>query len=227
MKLLNHIISLIKGERFELDDSIPFTYIFRFFVSKVISLIWGIIRFHQLKLCFVHPTTIIKCESQFKFGKNLSIGRDCYIDALSERGFECGDNCSIGCHTHISLTGSLKFLGKGLKLGNNVGLGTHGYYGSGMGFCEIGDDTIIGNFVSVHPENHNYEKIDVPIRMQGVNGKGIKIGNNCWIGSKVTILDGTIVGNGCIIAAGAVVKGVFPDNVIIGGIPAKIIKKRI
>lgn len=49
---------------------------------------------------------------------------------------------------------------------------------------------------------------------------GVKIGNNCWIGAKAIILDGTKIGNGCIIAAGSVVRGEFPDNVIIGGVPA-------
>lgn len=112
-----------------------------------------------------------------------------------------------------------------MKIGNNVGLGSHGHYGSGAGFVEIGNDTIFGNYVSIHPENHNYKDKNVPIRLQGVNSKGgVKIGNNCWIGAKVTILDGTVIGDNCIVAAGAVVSGVFPDNVIIGGIPAKIIK---
>lgn len=68
--------------------------------------------------------------------------------------------------------------------------------------------------------------MDIPIRKQGVNRKGIKIGSNCWIGAKVTILDGTIIGNGCIVAAGAVVRGQFPDNCVIGGVPAKILKMR-
>lgn len=53
----------------------------------------------------------------------------------------------------------------------------------------------------------------------------MRIGNNCWIGAKTTILDGTIIGNHCVVAAGAVVKGIFPDNVIIGGVPARIIKE--
>lgn len=88
-------------------------------------------------------------------------------------------------------------------------------------------DTIIGNYVSFHPENHNYKDFNVPIRLQGVSGKGIKVGNNCWIGAKATFLDGSEIGNGCIVAAGTVVNGKFPDNVIIGGIPAKILKNRI
>ncbi len=132
----------------------------------------------------------------------------------------------MGFHTHIELTGSLKYLAKGMKIGNNVGLGSHGHYGSGVGGLEIGDDTIIGNYVSFHPENHNYKDHSIPIRLQGVNGKGIKVGRNCWIGAKATFLDGTEIGDGCIVAAGAVVKGKFPNNVIIGGIPAQIIKNR-
>lgn len=53
----------------------------------------------------------------------------------------------------------------------------------------------------------------------------ITIGNNCWIGSNSTILSGTILGDHVIVAAGSVVNKQFPDNVLIGGIPAKIIKK--
>lgn len=91
---------------------------------------------------------------------------------------------------------------------------------------EIGDDCIVGQYLSCHPENHHYENLEIPIRMQGVYRKGIKIGKNCWIGSKVTILDGVEIGDGCIIAAGAVVNKSFPENSIIGGVPAKLLKSR-
>mgnify|MGYP000688872669 CR=1 FL=1 len=60
-----------------------------------------------------------------------------------------------------------------------------------------------------------------------MNRKGIKIGKDCWIGSKTTILDGTEIGDGCIIAAGAVVRGKIESYSIIGGIPAKTIKKKV
>ena len=55
-----------------------------------------------------------------------------------------------------------------------------------------------------------------------------KIGNNCWIGAKATFLDGSEIGNGCIIAAGALVKDKFGDNVIIMEFPnIKNIKNRV
>ena len=91
---------------------------------------------------------------------------------------------------------------------------------------KIGDDTIMGNFISCHAENHNYADAAVLIRQQGVTRNGIVIGKNCWIGSKVTILDGAQIGDGCIIAAGAVVPaGVYRSNAIYGGVPAKFIKE--
>lgn len=192
------------------------------------SLLWGTLRLGTFKRAYIHPSSTIKGASFIKFKKNLIIGQDCYVDAMSTNGLECGENVSMGFHTHVELTGTVRFIGNGMKIGNNVGLGSHGHYGSGMGFVEIGDDTIFGNYVSIHPENHITDRLDVPIRLQGVKSNGgVKIGKGCWIGAKVTILDGTNIGNGCIVAAGAVVKGTFPDNCVIGGVPAKILKYRI
>lgn len=221
---LSQIISKIKGEKFILDPKIPKKYLLSYFYHYFIQLIWGGLVFR--KWCFVAPSTVIRCKSKIRFGKNFRVASHCYIDALSDEGLCCGDNVSIGYNTYIELSGNLKKMGKGIKIGNNVFLGDRGRYGSGMGLLIIGDDTLIGNYVSFHPENHNYSDSSKLIRLQGVNGKGIIVGKNCWIGAKVTILDGTRIGDGCIVAAGAVVTGVFPNNVIIGGIPAKIIKYR-
>ena len=83
--------------------------------------------------------------------------------------------------------------------------------------------------------NHDYKKI-AQGRIRGLTyrrpeyipRKGqIIIGNDCWIGRGATILGGVTIGDGCVIAAGSVVTKSFPDNVIIGGVPAKIIKDRI
>ncbi|AWK07243.1 acyltransferase [Flavobacterium crocinum] len=225
-KIINKVVSNLKGEEFQLDPKIPLSYLFHFFTIKFFSLLYGVGVTRKFKKVFIHPSSTVVCSSKIKFGENFLVGRNCYVNALSEEGLICGDNVSMGFHTHIDLTGSLKNLAKGIKIGNNVGLGSHGHYGSGVGGLEIGDDTIIGNYVSFHPENHNFSDLTVPIRLQGVSGKGIIIGENCWIGTKATFLDGAEIGNGCVVAAGAVVKDKFPDNVIIGGVPAKILKYR-
>lgn len=225
MDNINRFVTKIKGEEFKLDSRIPTTYMLMFFIKKTIMLIVAAIKLGSIKRAFIHPSSKIKCRKKIKFGKNLNIDRQCYIDALSTDGIVLGENVSIGKGTCIECSGTLKDIGKGLIVGNNVGLGTHGFWGCAGG-VEIGDNTIFGNYVSLHSENHNFENIETPIRCQGVNRKGIVIGEDCWIGAKVTILDGTKIGNGCIVAAGAVVRGEIPEYSIIGGIPAKVIKMR-
>ena len=222
--ILSKIISLFRGEQFTSDEKIPLSYLCNFLIIRLLYLICGLIRLRKLK-CFISPSVTLRGMKKVKIKGLLLVGPKCYIDALSEEGIVLGNGISIGRNTTIECTGSLKNVGKGIRIGNNVGLGTHGYFG-GAGGIEIGNDTIFGNYVSLHSENHNYSDLNLPIRLQGVNRKGIKIGNNCWIGAKVTILDGTVLGSGCIVAAGAVVRGVFPDNVVIGGVPAKILKMR-
>ena len=223
---ISHLISKIKKEKFEIDKNIPLSYLFHYLLSRACALVYGLISFNTLIALYRYGGTIVKCKSKVKLGRNSTIAHGCIIDGMSISGICSGVNCSFGYNTTMLASGSFQQIGVGIRIGDNVGLGTNGFYGGGGGLT-IGSNTIFGNYVSVHPENHNYSDLEVLIRNQGVNRKGICIGDNCWIGAKVTILDGTNIGNGCIVAAGAVVKGIFPDNVIIGGVPAKIIKNRI
>lgn len=225
-KFLSNVITQIKGEKFELDSNISASYITRFLLSRFVMLVVGMCKFRRFGKLYVHSSSKILCTSNIKTVGNLSIDRRCYIDALSTDGITFGNNVSIGKCTCIECSGTLKDIGKGLVVGDNVGLGTHGFFGCAGGI-EIGSNTIFGNYVSLHSENHNFADTTVPIRLQGVNRKGIKIGEDCWIGAKATILDGTILGKGCIVAAGAVVRGEIPPYSIVGGVPAKILKSRL
>lgn len=225
-KLLSKIITRMKGEKFVLDENIPISYMVRLFVNRLLMLVVGVCKLRRLGKIFVHHSSKVLCCRKIILKGNFTVDRNCYIDALSVEGIVLGSNVSIGKNTSIECTGTLKSLGKGLRVGNNVGLGTHGFLGCAGGI-EIGDDTILGNYVSMHSENHNYADTRVPIRLQGVNRKGIIIGKDCWIGAKVIILDGTRINDGCIVAAGAVVRGEFPPYSIIGGVPAKMIKSRL
>lgn len=224
-KIINITVSRIKGETFELDSHIPLGYLFHFFLSKVFMLIYGIVKLRRMKRVFVHHTSVIKCQSLIRAGRNLVIDCNCYIDALSTEGISFGTNVSIGKNTTIICTGTLKKIGTGFSVGNNVGLGTHGFMGCAGGVA-IGDNTILGNYVSIHSENHNYDNRNKPIRLQGVCRQGVSIGKDCWIGAKVTILDGAVIGDGCVVAAGSVVRGTIPPFSVIGGIPARVIKQR-
>jgi acetyltransferase-like isoleucine patch superfamily enzyme len=226
-KNLSRYIQKVKGHNYQIDDRIPASYLFLLIASRLIMKLRGF--FSGVKKAgtpFIGNSVTIKVKSRIVIGRGVTINNGCYIDALSIEGIRFGNNVSVGPKTKIECTGNLQHIGKGLKVGNNVGLGADNFYGCAGGIV-IGDDSIVGNFVSFHSENHVYTDLQKPIRLQGVSHQGIKIGNNCWIGAKATILDGVIIEDGCIIAAGSLVKsGLYKENGIYGGVPAKLIKYR-
>jgi len=79
----------------------------------------------------------------------------------------------------------------------------------------------------------NFQALDDDLHTLIVNGVekdkvgNIHIGNHVWIGCNVTILKNTEIADNCVIAAGSVVKGIFPPNCLIAGIPAKVVKENI
>ncbi len=162
--------------------------------------------------------------------RNIQLGRwvqledQVYLSALGRGKLILGDGVRIGAFSRLIISTSFNDFGKGIRIGNNVGLGEFAYLG-GAGGLEIGDDCIIGQYLSCHPENHRFELPDVLIRKQGVSREGIQIGKNCWIGAKVTILDGVTIGEHCVIAAGAVVTRSMPSHSLIGGVPARVIRR--
>jgi len=158
-------------------------------------------------------------------GRSVTIEDDVRIDALSREGVWLGDNVSIGRFTMIEATGLLTLLGKGVRIGANSNLGDYNYVG-GAGGVTIGENVLIGQYVSFHPQNHVFDDPDRPIKAQGTTQQGIVVEDDVWIGARVTILDGVRVGRGAVIAAGAVVTHDVPPYAVVGGVPAKVIKWR-
>lgn len=108
----------------------------------------------------------------------------------------------------------------GLEVGDNVYIGFNSYLGQGE--VSLADEVLIGNFVSITASNHLRK--DNSYRFGGFQAKKIFIGKGTWIGANSCILAGVNIGSGCLVAAGSVVTKDFEENVIIGGIPAKVIK---
>lgn len=79
--------------------------------------------------------------------------------------------------------------------------------------------------VSYITNTHNYKDIRYSIAQCGGGANPIKIGDCSWIGINCTILDGTVLGNHCVVGANSVVKGKFPGYCVIAGSPARIVKK--
>ncbi len=227
-KQIEHIIKK-RNPKFNFDQELDSKAIINFIFIQTSLILRGL----QLVLYFRNPKMMLLGKrvsffnlSKISFGKFLKLGNDVFISALGKKGVQIGNNVGIGAFSRVVVSTSFNHLGEFITIGNNVGIGEFAYLG-GAGGIEIGDDCIIGQYFSCHAENHFFSDHSKPIRHQGIIRKGIKIGNNCWIGSKVTILDGVEIGSGCVVAAGAVVHQSFPKNSIIGGVPAKLLKTRI
>ena len=98
----------------------------------------------------------------------------------------------------------------------------------GIGGIEIGECTIIAPYCTIITSNHNYDetKINLLPFDNTLIMKKVSIGNYCWIGRNVMIMPGVKIGDGTVIAAGSIVTKSFEGFSVIGGNPAKIIKKR-
>ena len=225
-RLIENYIRSTKNKNFSFDTNVNSRAIWSYVFSQIINLTRGL-RFYNYKkrgkLLFFGKNVSLFNSSNIKFGNNVIIGNYVKLSALGKTPLKIGNNVNIGSFSQLIISTSFSKLGEFIEIGDNVGIGEFAYIGGGGG-TSIGANTIIGQYLSIHPENHNFSDKNRLIRNQGVTRKGVKIGDNCWIGSKVTILDGVVVGNNCVIAAGSVVTKNFPNNTLIGGVPAKVLK---
>ncbi len=113
-----------------------------------------------------------------------------------------------------------------LIIGNNVSMNRSNHIGC-MNKITIGNDVLMGSNILIEDHSHgNSFDYSMPrVQLPLVSNGEIVIGDNVWICDNVVILAGAHIGNNCIVAANSVVNKTFPDNCVIGGIPAKIIKK--
>ena len=140
-----------------------------------------------------------------------------------------GSRLVIGGHTQVYDHVVLRFVGGS----GDIVIGEHCYLNPG---CVLysGNGITFGNYVllapgvKVVPSNHAFSSRDIPIRHQGfMDSKGgVFVEDDVWVGANAVLLDGASIGQGAIIAAGAVVSGIVPRYEIWGGVPAKKIRER-
>jgi acetyltransferase-like isoleucine patch superfamily enzyme len=226
--VLARAVSRVRGPDYQIDPRISGGALLAVSWRRLVMKARGALRFPSRRARpFVGSHVTIRHRGRLAFGRGVTFADGSVVDALSVEGVRLGNGVSIGRNTRIECTGSLRTLGCGISVGDNVGLGTDSFYGCAGGIT-MGSDTIVGNFVSFHSENHNSARADVPIRLQGETHQGIVVGNNCWFGARCTILDGATIEDGCVFAAGAVVTaGHYPADGIYGGVPARFIKSRL
>jgi len=104
----------------------------------------------------------------------------------------------------------------------SIGQGFHVIAGNDL---HIGSGCLISGYVFVTDTDHTFEQVNVPVFDQPNRVTTTHIGENCFLGIGARIQAGTILGDGCIVGANAVVRGAFPPHSVLVGAPARVVKR--
>lgn len=163
------------------------------------------------------PVIFNQNGARLTIGENVTI-KSCFLSNL------------VGLYSRTIIV--TRATGAVIEIGNNVGISGATIYARQK--ITIGDNTCIGGNSKIL--DNDFHPIDAETRSRLLNdpnggnsnlvaSKEINIGKNCFIGCNSIILKGTVLGDNCVVGAGAVVSGKFEDNCVIAGNPAKIIKR--
>jgi acetyltransferase-like isoleucine patch superfamily enzyme len=221
-------LSRFKARPYKLDRDVPLGVLAAVLLRRSLWLIRGFFKglLLQRRFVFVFMASGVNLRgaSLIKFGKGVTLERGVIIDGLMRHGVKLGDHVRIGPYS--TLVGApISNLGEGITIGANSAVDAYSFIGS-AGPVTIGENVIMGQHVCFHPENHNFDRTDVPIKLQGTVRQGITVEDDVWVGANVTFLDGAHVGRGCVIGAGSLVRGNIPAYSVAVGAPARIIRSR-
>lgn len=143
----------------------------------------------------------------------------CLVSPRAE--VELTSNLQIGRGSQVSSFVKIKATAGKLVIGHDVDISSGCFIAADAGGVMIGNHTLIGPNVTIAGVNYRYDRLDVPMAEQGTTSKGIRIGEDVWIGAGAVILDGANVGDHCIISPNSVVGGKLEPGTIAQGAPAK------
>jgi acetyltransferase-like isoleucine patch superfamily enzyme len=170
----------------------------------------------------------IRNTAEVKLGGRLTLGNSGEKAVVSTLPV----NIYFGFGSKINIAHSVS-IGPGVNIvvkdNANLKIGESTYFTSDMHIevmnsLEIGKECAISWGVTIIDDDH-HQLVDGQSKMKTHSTVIIK--DHVWIGCNAIILKGTEIGNNCVVSAGSIVKGVFPDNVLLAGNPAKVIKQNI
>lgn len=137
-----------------------------------------------------------------------------------------GGKIVIGARTFIDRGVVVRPLGGYIQIGSDCSVNAYSVLYGGGGL-KIGDDVRIAAHTVIVPSNHIFSDPDTPIRNQGLHQEGIVIEGDVWIGAGAQVLDGVVLGKGCVVGAGAVVTRSVKPHAVVAGVPATPISSRL
>jgi len=168
----------------------------------------------------IHPLSVFKGRQRITIGPWSKIGAYTRITAEEPQA-----SIKIGARCQISPFAMLITCGGTIELGDDCSINPFSIL-YGHGGLQIGHGVRIASGSVIIPADHNFDDTTKPIHEQGTSRKGVVIEDDVWIAANVTVLDGIRIGRGSVIAAGAVVTKEVEPLSIMGGVPARLIKKR-
>jgi acetyltransferase-like isoleucine patch superfamily enzyme len=174
---------------------------------------WYLVRYWRLlRLRLLHPDVVT--EGMVFLGRRVEIvARPGYGRIVLGRWVHVGDDTRLRAHEGT------------LRVGDKVVFGRDDTVNCYIDI-EIGARTLFADWVYITDFDHRFDDLDSPIKDQGIVKSPVRIGPDCWVGVRVSILRGTVVGHGCVLAAHAVVRDEIPDLAVAGGVPARVLKSR-
>lgn len=228
-KITVNTIQRLSGRKVEFPDGISIGTFFAFYTGKaVLPLLRGLLQRLRMRKAgwplFVGNGVALRFPNLLEVGKAVSLSDRVRIDALSSGGVRLGDRVSIREGGIIQLTSHLKELGESIDIESDVYIGPYAFIGAAAP-VRIGARTLIGPKLTIIAEEHLFEE-DKSVYEQGVSRAGVSIGEDCWIGACVTILDGVHIGRDCVIGAGSLVTRSIPAGAVAYGVPARVQRMR-
>lgn len=171
----------------------------------------------------------IESGVRLRYASNITLRHGAYIDQgaylhACPQGIEIGENTIV---MHGAVLHVYNFRGmphSGIKIGRDSLIGEYSVI-RGQGGVSIGNRVYTSPFTQVIAVNHVFDDPDRPFIDQGITAEGIVIEDDVWLGAGAVITDGVHVGRGAVVAAGAVVTNNVPPHTVVGGVPARVIKK--
>ena len=160
----------------------------------------------------------LKGHDNIRLGARCKIHDAASLDAARGPGIDLGEQVTINRYAYLQGDKG------GIRLGNRVEINNFSIV-NGTGGVDIGDDTLIGPGVRIISYQHGYAR-GATIRSQPVDARPIRIGRDVWLGANSIILAGVTIGDGAVVAAGAVVREDVPSHAVVAGVPATIRKYR-
>ena len=171
----------------------------------------------------------IDSNVRLRFANNIKLAHGVYLDQGSylhatPGGIDIGEN-TIVMHGAVLHVYNFRDLPQAkIKIGKDSLVGEYSII-RGQGGVEIGERVFTSPFTQIIAVNHLFHDTKRPFTEQGITAEGIVIEDDVWLGAGAVITDGVRVGKGAVVAAGAVVTKDVPPYTVVGGVPAKVIKR--